>query len=116
MLDGTAEHRGNLRVNWTHDWKRYGLTVGIFGRGQTERYYKEYGNAPAYMTWRLTTTHRIGDWKRWRLEVAVGVDNLFDYVERHPYGYNYGTTTPGRTFFGEVTVRFGQQPNKRKKR
>lgn len=116
VLDGTAEHRGNLRVNWTHDWKRYGLTVGIFGRGQTERYYKEYGNAPAYMTWRLTTTHRIGDWKRWRLEVAVGVDNLFDYVERHPYGYNYGTTTPGRTFFGEVTVRFGQQPNKRKKR
>lgn len=115
-LDGTAEHRGNVRVNWTHDWKRYGLTVGLFGRGQTERYYKEYGNAPAYVTWRLTTTHRIGNWKRWNLEVAAGVDNLFDHVERHPYGYNYGTTTPGRTFFGEVTVRFGQKQSGRKKR
>lgn len=115
-LDGTAEHRGNVRVNWTHDWKRYGLTVGLFGRGQTERYYKEYGDAPAYVTWRLTTTHRIGNWKRWNLEVAAGVDNLFDHVERHPYGYNYGTTTPGRTFFGEVTVRFGQKQSGRKKR
>lgn len=115
-LDGTAAHRANLRVGWTHDWTRYGLTVGLFGRGQTERYYKEYGSAPCYVLWRLTTTHRIGNWKRWHLEVAAGIDNLFDHVERHPYGYNYGTTTSGRTCFGEVTVRFGQAPSKRKKR
>lgn len=116
VIDGTAEHRGSLRVDWTHDWKRYGLTVGLFGRGQTERYYKEYGNAPEYMVWRLTTNHRIGSWKRWHLELAVGVDNLFDHVERHPYGYNYGTTTAGRTCFGEITVRFGQAQSSRKKR
>lgn len=116
ILDGTAAHRANLRINWSHDWTRYGLTVGLFGRGQTERYYKEYGNAPGYVLWRLTTTHRIGNWKRWHLEVAAGIDNLFDHVERHPYGYNYGTTTSGRTYFGELTVRFGQEPSKRKKR
>lgn len=116
ILDGTATHRANLRINWSHDWTRYGLTVGLFGRGQTERYYKEYGNAPGYVLWRLTTTHRIGNWKRWHLEVAAGIDNLFNHVERHPYGYNYGTTTSGRTCFGEVTVRFGQAPSKRKKR
>ena len=115
ILDGTAAHRGNVRASWTHDWKRYGLTVGLFGRGQTERFYKEYGNAPGYFTWRLTTTHRIGNWKRWSLEVAAGIDNLFDHVERHPYGYNYGTTTPGRTFFGEVTVRFGEAQRKGRK-
>ena len=115
-LDGTAAHRANLRVNWTRDWKRYGLTVGLFGRGQTERFYKEYGNAPGYVLWRLTTTHRIGSWKRWHLEIAAGIDNIFDHVERHPYGYNYGTTTAGRTYFGEVTVRFGegQRTSKRK--
>lgn len=115
VLDGTAFHRANVRASWTHDWARYGLTAGIFGRGQTRRFYKEYGNAPGYLTWRLTTTHRIGGWKRWQLEIAAGVDNIFNHVERHPYGYNYGTTTPGRTFFGEVTLRFGETQSKRKK-
>jgi len=108
IIDGTAEHRGNLRVGWKRDWKKYGLGITLFGRGQTERFYKEYGNAPGYTLWRLTTTHRIGDWKHWTLEASVGVDNLFDHVERHPYGYNYGTTSPGRTIFGSVTVRFGR--------
>ena len=107
-IDGTAAHRGNLRAGWKHDWKRYGLTVSLFGRGQTERYYKEYGNAPGYLLWRLSTTHRIGDWKRWNLEVQAGVDNLFNHVERHPYGYSYGTTSPGRTFFAALTVRFSK--------
>lgn len=109
VIDGTAAHRANLRASWKHDWKRYGLGISLYGRGQTERYYKEYGNAPEYMTWRLTTTHRIGDWKRWGLELTVGVDNILDHVERHPYGYNYGTTTPGRTFFGAIDVRFGKK-------
>jgi len=117
-IDGTAAHRGNIRVSWKRDWKRYGLNIGLYGRGQTARYYKEYGNAPGYTLWRLTSTHRIGGWKNWSLEVAVGVDNLFDHVERHPMGYNYGTTSPGRTFFGSVTFRFGRdaaaKPSKRK--
>lgn len=107
-IDGTAAHRATLRMGWRREWKRYGLNVSLFGRGQTARYYREYGNAPGYTLWRLTTTHRIGDWKRWTLEASLGVDNLFDHVELHPYGYNYGTNTPGRTLFGSVTVRFGK--------
>lgn len=108
-VDGTAKHRANLRLGWKHDWPRYGLDVGLFGRGQTERYYKEYGNAPGYITWRLNTTHRIVNRERWTLDLSAGIDNISDHKELHPYGYNYGTTTPGRTFFGAVTMRFGPQ-------
>lgn len=107
-LDGTAAHRATFRAGWGHDWEKYGLTIGLFGRGQTEKYYKEYGNAPGYMLWRLTTTHRIGNWKNWDLELSLGIDNILNHVETHPYGYNYGTTSPGRTFFGSVRVRFGK--------
>lgn len=60
------------------------------------------------MLWRLTTTHRIGNWKHWELELTAGVDNILNHVETHPYGYNYGTTSPGRTFFGSIRVRFGK--------
>ena len=108
-VDGMAAHRANLRFSWKHDWERYGLNVGLFGRGQTERYFKEYGNAPGYALWRFSTTHRIGKRREGRtLELSVGVDNLFDHVERHPYGHNYGTTPPGRTVFGAITVRFSK--------
>lgn len=107
-IDGTAAHRATFRAGWSHDWMKYGLSIGLFGRGQTEKYYKEYGNAPGYMLWRLTTTHRIGNWKHWELELTAGVDNILNHVETHPYGYNYGTTSPGRTFFGSIRVRFGK--------
>lgn len=107
ILDGTAFHRGNVNVSWKLDRPGYGLTVNLFGKIQSKRHYKEYGDAPGFSIWRLTTTHRLVDRKRWRLEAALGVDNLFDYVERHPYGVNYGSTTPGRTLFGSATLRFG---------
>jgi outer membrane receptor for ferrienterochelin and colicins len=108
-VDGSANHRANLRFGWRHDWKRYGLDIGLFGRGQTERYYKEYGNAPGYILWRLNTTHRVIDSERWSLELSTGIDNIFNHRELHPYGYNYGTTTAGRTFFGAASVRFGKK-------
>lgn len=116
ILDGVAAHKATFRAGWAKEWKNYGLTIGLFGRGQTEKYYKEYGNAPGYMLWRLTTTHRIGNWKYLDLNVSVGVDNIFDHVETHPYGYNYGTTSPGRTIFGTVSLTFGKyQPKARNK-
>lgn len=106
IVDGTARHRGSLHGTWNHTWKHYKLIVGLFGKAQSKRYYREYGDADGYMTWRLSTTHTIGNWKRWKLEVTAGIDNLFDYHETHPLGYNYGTKTSGRTYFGAITVRF----------
>jgi outer membrane receptor for ferrienterochelin and colicins len=108
-VDGSATHRANVRIGWRRDWKRYGLDAGLFGRGQTERYYKEYGNAPGYVMWRLNTTHRVVENKGWKLELSAGIDNIFNHRETHPYGYNYGTTSAGRTYFGAVSVKFNSK-------
>lgn len=117
IVDGTARHRANLNGTWSRSWRGYKLTVGLFGKIQSKRYYYEYGDADGYMTWRLNTTHTIGSWKRWRLELTAGIDNLFDYKETKPLGYNYATKTPGRTYYGAVTVRFttdkSQNPTKK---
>lgn len=105
-IDGTSTHHANLRVKWEKDWEKYSLGIGLYGKGQSERFYKEYGNAPGFMLWRLTTSHTFRGNRGWGVEATAGIDNLFDHVERHPYGLNYGTTTPGRTFFASLTIRF----------
>jgi outer membrane receptor for ferrienterochelin and colicins len=38
--------------------------------------------------------------------VEAGVDNIFGYVDRTPHGLHLGTTTPGRTVYATLTVRF----------
>ena len=40
------------------------------------------------------------------MRVEVGIDNIFDYVDRTPHGLHLGTTTPGRTVYATLTVRF----------
>lgn len=112
-IDGTATHRANIRATWDKKWGDYALGVGLYGRIQSERFYREYGNAPGYMLWRLNTMHT---WKNDRtgllFEASVGVDNVLNHYERHPYGYNYGTTSPGRTFYAGLTIRWGKAQRK----
>lgn len=110
-IDGTANHHANLFAKWGHTWGKYSLGVGIYGKGQTERYYKEYGNAPGFFLWKLSTDHTIALSGGWHLEAALGIDNLLNHVERHPYGYNFGTTTPGRTLF--LSLSFGYKTGKK---
>ena len=62
------------------------------------------GDGKGYQLWRLSTNHQIG--KMWRID--AGIDNIFNYVDRTPHGLHLGTTTPGRTFYASLTVRFNQ--------
>ena len=110
-IDGTANHHGNLFAKWGHTWGKYSLGVGIYGKGQTERYYKEYGNAPGFFLWKLSTDHSFALPAGLHLEAALGIDNLLNHVERHPYGYNFGTTSPGRTLF--LSLSFGYKTGKK---
>ena len=39
----------------------------------------------------------------------VGIDNIFDYVDRTSFGTNRGTTSPGRTYYASLTIKFQNQ-------
>ena len=107
IIDGTAHHKGNCFATWTHGFSKvYTLGVGIYGRMSSMRYYQTDGNGKGFQIWRLATNHDLGasHTTHWRIE--AGIDNILDYVDRTPHGLHLGTTTPGRTFYASLTVRF----------
>ena len=63
-------------------------------------------NGKGYTTWRLSTTHDLGQSKKFDYRVEAGIDNIFNYCDRTPHGLHLGTTTPGRTVYATLTVRF----------
>ena len=69
----------------------------------------EYADAFAknrnYDTW-LTQSNYV---KRAAVIKAMDyVDNIFNYVDDTPHGLHLGTTNPGRTIYGTLTIRFSQ--------
>lgn len=109
QIDGTSRHKGNFGATWMYKKKGYDLTVGLHGRMQSDRYYKYYGDAPGYMLWNLSSTHKFKISKTLKAQLAIGIENLLDYKETHPYGYNFGTKTAGRTFFASINIGFEQK-------
>ncbi len=104
-IDGMAHHKGSCYATWNHSFsKNYQLGLGLYGRMSSKRYYQIDGDGKGYQLWRLTTSHQFS--KNFRLE--AGVDNIFNYVDRTPHGLHLGTTTPGRTVYASLTVRFNQ--------
>ena len=105
IIDGMAHHKANVYATWSHDFtKRYQLGIGLYGRLSSKRYYQIDGDGKGYQIWRLATNHQIG--KAWRID--AGIDNIFNYCDRTPHGLHLGTTTPGRTVYASLTVRFNQ--------
>ena len=92
------------KYDTTHD--RMGL--GLYGRMSSKRYYQIDGDGKGYQIWRLSTNHEFPVSKKWLFRVEAGIDNIFDYVDRTYHGLHLGTTTPGRTIYGTLTVRFTQ--------
>lgn len=113
-IDGTAIHKGTFGATWLYHRNDYDLTIGLHGRIQSDRFYKYYGDAPGYMLWNLSTLHKFKISKNVKAHLSVGVDNLLDYKETHPYGYNYGTKTPGRTYFAELKINFDQSDSSKR--
>ena len=105
VIDGMAHHKANVYATWNKVLtRRYQLGLGLYGRMSSKRYYQIDGNGKGYQLWRLSTSHQFG--KSYRLE--AGVDNIFNYCDRTPHGLHLGTTTPGRTVYVSLTVRFNQ--------
>ncbi|MBS9768568.1 MAG: TonB-dependent receptor [Flavobacteriaceae bacterium] len=106
IINYTSKHKGSVYALWNHSWQKYGFGVGVFGKGQSKRYHYEYGDADAYMLFRLNTEHKFMHFKNCNIEVNAGIDNILDYKETKPYGYHYATTTPGRTFYVSLFINF----------
>ena len=105
-IDATSQHNATLNASWKHGWKRYRLGIGIYGRYQSTRHYVEDNDADAFQTWRINTSHTLSGIKKWTLTLNVGVDNLFNYIDRTPFGRNRATSTPGRNFYASALIKF----------
>ena len=77
-------HNANWKLAWNHAWKKYKLDVTLFGRYQSTRFYITDGDGKSYQLWRLNTRHNVLKKKKWNLDINVGIDNIFDYVDRTP--------------------------------
>ena len=109
VIDGTAHHKGSWFATWNHAFHSgYQLGAGIYGRMSSKRYYQINGDGKGYQTWRISTNHEFPVSKKWLFRLEAGVDNIFNYVDRTPHGLHLGTTTPGRTVYATLTIRFAQ--------
>ncbi len=106
-IDGMAHHRWNAYATCRLMLSQaYGLGLGLYARGSSRRYYQVDGNGRGYTLLRFTTTHDIIHRAPFDLRIEAGVDNILDYVDRTPHGLHLGTTTPGRTVYAALRLRF----------
>jgi outer membrane receptor for ferrienterochelin and colicins len=65
-------------------------------------------SAPGYGMWNISTRHTFNGLKNFTLEPGLGVNNIFDKVDNRPYGVNYASLSPGRTFYASLLIRFNK--------
>jgi len=110
-LNGVSDHSATFKASWSKKWKRYDLKLNLMGRYKSEKFYLEEdlnrNYAKPYQIWKLTTNHTIRHFKKAKIVLIAGVDNVFDYVDDSPYGSHYGTLNPGRTLFAGINIDFG---------
>lgn len=97
-LERSIRHAATVAANYYHSWGNYGLNVNINGRLQSKTYYPDYEDAPGYGVWNLNTSHSFDGLKHLYLEPSIGIDNIFDKVDRRIDSSNrkYALYSPGR--------------------
>jgi outer membrane receptor for ferrienterochelin and colicins len=109
IIDGMAHHKGNVFTTWNRRLTtNYVLGIGLYGRFSTKRYYQINGDGKGYQLWRINTSHDFGHSRKMNYRLEVGVDNIFNYVDKTYHGLHLGTTTPGTTLYVSFTIRFAQ--------
>lgn len=109
-IDGMAHHKWSASAIYSHKFKsKYKLGVNLSGRGSSTRYYQNNGNGKPYHLFRLNTTHDFGkEGKKMSYRAELGVDNIFNYVDRTMHPYHLGTKSSGTKIFASFSVRFNQ--------
>ena len=97
-LERSIRHAATVAANYYHDWGNYRLNVNINGRLQSKTYYPDYEDAPGYGIWNVSTHHTFDGLKHLLLEPSIGIDNIFDKVDRRIDSSNrkYALYSPGR--------------------
>ncbi len=97
-LERSIRNAATVAANYFHSWGNYGLSVNINGRLQSKTYYPDYEDAPGYGIWNLNTTHSFDGLKHLYLEPSIGIDNIFNKVDRRIDSSNrkYALYSPGR--------------------
>ena len=109
VLERSIRHAATIAANYHRSWGRYGLNINLNGRLQSKTYYTgSYENAPGYGVWNLHTTHSF-DGTRWAfIEASIGIDNIFDKVDRRidSSTRKYALYSPGRMIVMGLKVKF----------
>ena len=108
LIERSIRHAATIAVNYHHTWGRYGLNVNLNGRLQSKTYYPDYEDAPGYGIWNLVVKGYGGWGLLQSLEPSVGIDNLFDRVDRRIDSTNrkYALYSPGRMLVLGLKVKF----------
>ena len=108
-MERSIRHAATIAADYHHSWGRYALNVNLNGRLQSKTYYTSaYEDAPGFGVWNLNTTHTF-DIVKWAvLEPSLGIDNIFDRVDRRPDSSvrKYALFSPGRMLVAGLKVRF----------
>ncbi|MBO4800605.1 MAG: TonB-dependent receptor [Bacteroidaceae bacterium] len=107
-IDGTAHHKWSAAATYSHTFcPRYKLGINLSTRGSSTRYYQNNGNGKAFQIWRINTTHDLGkSGKTLTYRLELGVDNIFNYVDRTMHPYHLGNNTSGTTVNATFTIKF----------
>ncbi|MBQ6189275.1 MAG: TonB-dependent receptor [Bacteroidaceae bacterium] len=108
IIDGTAHHKWSASATYNHTFcPRYKLGINLSTRGSSTRYYQNNGNGMPFQIWRINTTHDLGkQGKALAYRLELGVDNIFNYVDRTMHPYHLGNNTPGTTVYGTFSIKF----------
>jgi len=107
QLQKVSRHTGNINGNWAKKWWIFNSNFNLTGRIQSRRYYED-GDSRSYNLWNLSTNHRMKSFNGLVLEPGFGIENIFDFVDDKPFGSNYATLSPGRTFYISFSVKFSK--------
>ena len=112
-LYGISKHSATFKTVWSKKWTNYNIDVSISGVYKSNRFYLEenleHAYAKPYQLWKITTNHNIKRIKICSVILTAGVDNIFDYVDRCPYGSHYSTLNPGTTVFAGIKLKFDKR-------
>jgi len=108
MLERSVRNAATMAANYSHTWNWYRLNVNLNGRVQSKTYYPGYEDAPGYGIWNINTSHTFDCVRHFTFEASLGVDNIFDRVDRRIDSSlrKYALYTPGRMIVAGLKIRF----------